>query len=27
VAPGFLRLSVGVEPVEPLWDALAEALR
>lgn len=26
VAPGFIRLSVGVEPVEPLWDAMAEAL-
>ncbi len=26
VAPGFLRLSVGVEPVEPLWTAIAEAL-
>lgn len=27
VAPGFLRLSVGIEPVEPLWHAMAEALR
>lgn len=27
VAPGFLRLSVGVEPLEPLWQAMAEALR
>jgi cystathionine gamma-lyase len=26
VAPGFLRLSVGVEPLEPLWSAIAEAL-
>lgn len=26
VAPGFIRLSVGVEPVEPLWSAMAEAL-
>jgi cystathionine gamma-lyase len=26
VAPGFIRLSVGVEPVEPLWAAIAEAL-
>jgi cystathionine gamma-lyase len=26
VAPGFLRLSVGVEPVEPLWAAIARAL-
>ncbi len=27
VAPGFIRLSVGVEPVEPLWSAIAAALR
>ncbi len=27
VAPGFLRLSVGIEPVEPLWQAIEEALR
>ena len=27
VAPGFIRLSVGVEPVEPLWAAIADALR
>lgn len=26
VAPGFVRLSVGVEPVEELWAALATAL-
>jgi len=26
VAPGFIRLSVGVEPVEPLWAAIAAAL-
>ncbi|MBY6047282.1 cystathionine gamma-lyase [Vannielia litorea] len=26
VAPGFVRLSVGTEPVEPLWAALKEAL-
>ena len=26
VAEGFLRLSVGVEPVETLWQAMAEAL-
>jgi cystathionine gamma-lyase len=26
VAPGFIRLSVGVEPVEPLWVAIAAAL-
>ncbi len=26
VAPGFIRLSVGVEPVEVLWAAIAEAL-
>lgn len=26
VAPGFVRLSVGIEPVEPLWAALAQAL-
>lgn len=26
VAPGFIRLSVGIEPVEPLWTAIAEAL-
>lgn len=26
VAPGFVRLSVGCEPVEPLWAALAAAL-
>lgn len=26
VAPGFVRLSVGIEPVEPLWQALDAAL-
>jgi len=26
VADGFIRLSVGVEPVEPLWEAIAAAL-
>ncbi|KPP93118.1 MAG: cystathionine gamma-lyase Cth [Rhodobacteraceae bacterium HLUCCA08] len=26
VAPGFVRLSVGIEPVEPLWAALKESL-
>jgi cystathionine gamma-lyase len=26
VAPGFLRLSVGIEPVEPLWAAIEAAL-
>lgn len=26
VAPGFIRLSVGLEPVEPLWAAMREAL-
>ena len=26
VAPGFVRLSVGIEPVEPLWAAMAAAL-
>ncbi len=26
VADGFIRLSVGVEPVEPLWDAIEAAL-
>ncbi len=26
VAPGFVRLSVGLEPVEPLWTAIAAAL-
>lgn len=26
VPEGFVRLSVGVEPVEPLWAAIAEAL-
>ena len=26
VAPGFVRLSVGTEPLGPLWDALKEAL-
>ena len=26
VAPGFIRLSVGLEPVEPLWEAMAAAL-
>jgi cystathionine gamma-lyase len=26
VAPGFIRLSVGIEPVEALWAAIAEAL-
>ncbi|MCU0900476.1 MAG: cystathionine gamma-lyase [Cypionkella sp.] len=27
VPEGFVRLSIGVEPVEPLWAAMAEALR
>ena len=26
VSPGFIRLSVGIEPTEPLWAAIAEAL-
>ena len=26
VPPGFVRLSVGCEPVEPLWAALRDAL-
>ncbi len=26
VAPGFIRLSVGLEPVEPLWQAISAAL-
>ena len=26
VAPGFVRLSIGCEPVEELWDAIEEAL-
>lgn len=26
VAPGFLRLSVGIEPLEPLWQGIALAL-
>lgn len=26
VAPGFLRLSIGVEPVEALWSGMAEGL-
>lgn len=26
VAPGFLRLSVGIEPVAPLWAAISAAL-
>ena len=26
VAPGFIRLSVGLEPVEPLWAAMEKAL-
>ena len=26
VAPGFLRLSIGVEPVEALWNGIAEGL-
>jgi len=26
VAPGFVRMSIGLEPVEPLWRALNEAL-
>jgi cystathionine gamma-lyase len=26
VAEGFIRLSVGVEPTEPLWSAIEEAL-
>ena len=26
VAPGFIRLSVGIEPLEPLWSAIAGAL-
>jgi cystathionine gamma-synthase len=27
VPPGLLRLSVGLEPVEELWDDLARALK
>jgi cystathionine gamma-lyase len=27
VAPGFIRLSVGVEPLEPLWAAIEAALK
>ena len=27
VAPGFVRLSVGIEPAETLWAALDQALR
>jgi cystathionine gamma-lyase len=27
VAPGFIRLSVGIEPVEVLWAAIAKALK
>jgi cystathionine gamma-lyase len=26
VAPGFIRLSIGVEPTEPLWTAIEQAL-
>ena len=26
VAPGFVRLSVGIEPVDALWAALSAAL-
>jgi cystathionine gamma-lyase len=26
VAPGFIRLSVGCEPLEPLWNSIAAAL-
>ena len=26
VAPGFIRLSVGVEPLEVLWSAIEAAL-
>ena len=26
VAPGFIRLSVGLEPLEPLWRAMDQAL-
>lgn len=26
VAPGFVRMSIGIEPVEPLWRSLSEAL-
>ncbi|MEO6298499.1 MAG: cystathionine gamma-lyase, partial [Paracoccaceae bacterium] len=26
VAPGFIRLSIGCEPLEPLWEAIAAAL-
>lgn len=26
VAPGFIRLSVGIEPLEPLWHAIEAAL-
>lgn len=26
VAPGFIRLSIGIEPAEVLWQAIAEAL-
>jgi cystathionine gamma-lyase len=27
VPPGFVRLSVGIEPIEPLWAAIEAALR
>jgi cystathionine gamma-lyase len=27
VADGFVRLSIGLEPVEPLWTAIDTALR
>jgi cystathionine gamma-lyase len=27
VAAGFVRLSIGIEPVEPLWAAIDSALR
>ena len=26
VPPGFIRLSIGVEPTEPLWQAIEQAL-
>ncbi|MEY4698211.1 MAG: hypothetical protein RIT14_2639, partial [Pseudomonadota bacterium] len=26
VAPGFLRLSIGIEPLDALWAGIAEAL-
>ena len=26
VAPGYIRLSVGIEPAEALWDAVSAAL-